>query len=128
MQSNLDPNTHIILSRRRRANARQGKGQTAFRFIAIAVIAVMVSCGAILGTGVGGAVAIYTGLTADLPDPAQLEAQFSATNQEFFETTKIFDRTGQNLLYEVIDPRHGDRQWVSLDAIPAFCKQSAIAN
>ena len=123
-----DPNLHIILSRRRRAHAQQGKGQTAFRFIVIAVIAVVLSCGAIFGTGIGGAVAIYAGLTADLPDPAQLEAQFSAQNQEFFETTKIYDRTGQHLLYEVIDPRHGDRQWVPLASIPAFCRQAVVAN
>lgn len=128
MQSSVDPKTHIILARRRRANAKHGKGQLAFRVIAIVVIAVMISCGAIFGTGIGGAVAIYAGLTADLPDPSQLAAQFSAQNQEFFETTKIFDRTGQNLLYEVIDPRGGDRQWVSLDTIPAFCRQAAIAN
>ncbi len=123
-----DPNLHIILSRRRRAHAKQGKGQTTLRFITIAIIAVVVSCGAILGTGVGGVVALYASLTADLPDPAKLAAQFSAQNQEFFETTKIYDRTGQHLLYEVIDPRHGDRQWVPLASIPEFCRQAVVAN
>ncbi|HHN93419.1 MAG TPA: penicillin-binding protein, partial [Anaerolineae bacterium] len=37
---------------------------------------------------------------------------------ENFETTKIYDRTSQNLLYEVIDPTGGDRTWVPLDQIP----------
>jgi hypothetical protein len=72
-------------------------------------------------------VAAYTALTKDLPDPSQIEALFQRANSEFFETTKIYDRTGKTLLYEVIDPRAGDRQWVALSQIPPLCRQAAIA-
>ena len=123
-----DPNIQVILARRQRVRTKQGKGQTLWRVLVIGVVAILLSCGAIFGTGVGGAVAIYVSLTSDLPDPAQLATRFSAQNQEFFETTKIYDRTGKNLLYEVIDPRGGDRQWVSLDTIPPFCRQAVVAN
>ena len=67
--------------------------------------AVVVAIGLFFSLTVGGAVAAYLGLTADLPDPARIEAQFTNQNQDFFETTKIYDRTGKNLLYEVIDER-----------------------
>jgi penicillin-binding protein 1C len=76
----------------------------------------------------GGAVAYYLDITQDLPDPSQLETHFKqGTSSEFFETTKIYDRTGKVLLYEVIDPRTGDRQWVSLDRIPPDCQHATIA-
>ena len=125
---NHDPKLHIIVARRQRTHAKQGKGQTLFRVIVVVLVAMVVGCGAIFSTGIGGAVAIYLNLTKDLPDPNDLAARFTTQSQEFFETTKIYDRTGKHLLYEVIDPRHGDRQWVSLDKIPPYCRQAVIAN
>ncbi len=125
---NHDPRIHIIIARRQRERAQHGKGQTLFRVTALILIAMAVSCGLIFSTGIGGAIAVYLNLTADLPDPNELAARFTSQNQEFFETTKIYDRTGQHLLYEVIDPRGGDRQWVALDKIPLLCRQAVIAN
>ncbi len=40
----------------------------------------------------------------------------------------IYDRTGKNLLYEVVDESTGDRQWVKLDQIPQSCREATIAN
>lgn len=127
MQSNIDPRIHVLVARRQRVRTKQGKGQMIWRIAAIGLLAVVLSCGVFFATGVGGAVAVYVGLTSDLPDPGDIEAQFTTQSTEFFETTKIYDRTGQHLLYEVIDPRGGDRQWVSLEDIPAYCRQAAIA-
>ena len=68
-------------------------------------------------------------LTADLARSLLRSKRSSPIKiEDFFETTKIYDRTGKNLLYEVIDERTGDRQWVALDQIPEFCRQSTIAN
>ncbi len=117
---NNDPRIPIILNRRQRQRANQGKGQTFIRVAGISLISIVVAIGLFFSLTVGGAVAAYLSLTADLPDPAQIEAQFTNQNQDFFETTKIYDRTGKNLLYEVIDERTGDRQWVALDQIPAI--------
>ncbi len=125
---NHNPQVQVILARRQRQRSKQGKGKTLTRVIVIAIAAIMLSCMLFTTTGIGGVVAVYLSLTSDLPDPAQLAARFTQQNQDFFETTKIYDRTGQRLLYEVIDPRGGDRQWVSLDKIPLQCREAVIAN
>jgi membrane peptidoglycan carboxypeptidase len=125
---NEDPRLQIILARRQRKHHQQGRGKTLTRIIGIALAAMVISCGLLFSTGLGGAVALYLNLTANLPDPSELATRFTQQNQEFFETTKIYDRTGQHLLYEVIDPRAGDRQWVALDQIPPLCQQAIIAN
>ncbi|NTU64291.1 MAG: hypothetical protein HGB05_13040, partial [Chloroflexi bacterium] len=125
---NNDPRIPIILNRRQRKHARQGKGQTFLRVAGISAISIVVAIGLFFSLTVGGAVAAYLSLTADLPDPSQIEAQFTNQNVDFFETTKIYDRTGKNLLYEVIDERTGDRQWVALDQIPELCRQATIAS
>ncbi|MBI4772174.1 MAG: transglycosylase domain-containing protein [Chloroflexi bacterium] len=110
------PSTITILRQRerRRAAARRGS-RAALRWLsgAAASLAVLLA----LLTGVAG-VAIagaYAYFTRDLPDVGQLALAFGPDNNQFFQTTQIFDRTGQHLLYEVIDPRGGDRQWLTLD-------------
>jgi membrane peptidoglycan carboxypeptidase len=125
---NNDPRLQIILNRRQRQRSKQGKGQNFIRIAGISLISVVVAIGLFFSLTVGGVVAAYLSLTADLPDPSQLEAKFTNQNQDFFETTKIYDRTGKNLLYEVVDERTGDRQWVALDQIPEYCRQSTIAD
>ncbi|MBN2854049.1 PBP1A family penicillin-binding protein [Patescibacteria group bacterium] len=54
-----------------------------------------------------------------LPDPNKL------IDRELAQTTKIYDRTGETVLYEI----HGDQQrtLVSLDEIPDYVKWAAIA-
>jgi membrane peptidoglycan carboxypeptidase len=125
---NNDPRIPIILNRRQRQHAKQGKGQSAIRIVGLGLISIVVAIGLFFSLTVGGAVAAYLSLTADLPDPSQIAAQFTNQNQDFFETTKIYDRTGKNLLYEVIDERTGDRQWVALDQIPELCRQATISD
>ena len=74
--------------------------------------------------GVGSVAGVYAYFAQDLPNPEQIE-----TEQEDFETTKIFDRTGEHLLYEVFDPRpyHGDRTYMTLDQIPLLVQQATVA-
>jgi len=122
----------ILVQMRRQRHARRSNGKSNFFSLALKIMALVVVAsisGALMtmGVGVGSAVAAYTALTKDLPDPSQIEARFQRANSEFFETTKIYDRTGKTLLYEVIDPRAGDRQWVALSQIPPLCRQAAIA-
>src|SRR3989338_11320232 len=58
-------------------------------------------------------------ITKDLPNPEILE------NRQIAESTKIFDRTGKILLYEI----HGEekRTIIPFEEIPAFVKQAAVA-
>ncbi|MCK4450576.1 MAG: transglycosylase domain-containing protein, partial [Anaerolineae bacterium] len=76
------------------------------------LVVLFVTTGVVL-SGVGAAAGVYVYFTQDLPEPERIE-----TAEENFETTKIYDRAGQTLLYEVIDPYGGDRTWVTLDQIP----------
>ncbi|MBA3533780.1 MAG: transglycosylase domain-containing protein [Ardenticatenales bacterium] len=63
---------------------------------------------------------IYEG---DLPSPTAVE---DGTAREF-KTTKVYDRTGQHLLWEVYDPRGGNRQVVALEAISPNLINATIA-
>ncbi len=76
-----------------------------------------------LGVGVASAVGIYNYYAKDLPAPGEIAKQ----TQEQFKTTRIFDRTGQVLLYEIIDPTGGNRTVVPLERIPKFCTNATVA-
>jgi len=58
-------------------------------------------------------------LSRDLPNPNQL------INREIVQSTKIYDRTGENILYEI----HGDqkRTLISLSDLPEYVKKAPIA-
>jgi hypothetical protein len=70
---------------------------------------------------VGG---VYAYFAQDLPGAEAIE-----TEQVSFETVKIWDRTGQHLLYEAIDPRpyRGDRTYVTLDQISPYLIEATVA-
>jgi membrane peptidoglycan carboxypeptidase len=72
---------------------------------------------------VGGAMGVYAYFAKDLPDPNQIQIV-----EENFETSLIYDRTGEVLLWEVIDPYGGDRQWIPLEEMPddLICATVAI--
>ncbi len=63
---------------------------------------------------------IYAG---ELPAPSSVA---ESTAREF-KTTKVYDRTGQHLLWEVYDPRGGNRQVVALDSISPNLINATIA-
>ncbi len=119
---------HIIRSRRLRRTRGHGPLVLILQIVVMLVLAMLVASFTGVVAAAGGVAAAYFNLTKDLPDPSQLETRFQqSTSSEFFETTKIYDRTGKVLLYEVIDPRTGDRQWATLDRIPLLCQQATIA-
>lgn len=119
---------YIVHTRRMRRQRGSGPLALVLRLLVVVVLLTTATSVTSVVGAAAGAVTAYLNLTQDLPDPAQLETRFQqTTSTEFFETTKIYDRTGQILLYEVIDPRTGDRQWVTLDRIPLVCQQATIA-
>jgi len=72
----------------------------------------------ILGLGLAGL--IFVGqLAKSLPNPEQL------TNRQINQSTKIYDKTGQVLLYEI----HGEekRTVISFDQIPDYVKKATLA-
>ncbi len=64
---------------------------------------------------------LYHVYSQNLPDPEQIGRYRS------FETTRIYARDGQTLLYELIDPQAGHRTVVAFDRIPQILKDATIA-
>ncbi len=63
----------------------------------------------------------YMTVASTLPDVGDLQTKASQ-----FQTTKILDREG-NLLYEIIDPNAGRRNYVSISDISSFVVAATIA-
>ncbi|MBX3085528.1 MAG: transglycosylase domain-containing protein [Anaerolineae bacterium] len=114
--------TYIIRRRREQrlvqANRRRRRLVTA---ITIAIIVSIVGVLLLGVTGVAAAVGIYMTYARDLPPPSQI-----ADIREEFQTTRIYDRTGQRVIYEVVDP-DGDRQYVPISEIPKTLIEATLA-
>ena len=62
---------------------------------------------------------LFIHYTKDLPRPERF------TERQLFESTKIYDRTGQVLLYEIYGEER--REWASLEKMPKYLQQAVIA-
>ncbi len=114
------PKKVFILHHRRRRK-KGGLGCVARLLVGAATViffATTMTTMAVAGLAIG----VYAYYAKDLPDPEAIE-----TEQEEFETTKIYDRTGQILLYEVFDPKRGDRTYLPLNEIPLHIRQATVA-
>ncbi|MEP7200496.1 MAG: transglycosylase domain-containing protein [Chloroflexota bacterium] len=78
----------------------------------------------LLGGSAASAVVVYTNYASTLPPASEIGRQ----TQQAFKTTKIYDRTGKVLLFEVFDPQGGNRTQVPLDKIPKYFRDAVIAN
>jgi 1A family penicillin-binding protein len=67
------------------------------------------------------ALGTYAYYSRDLPDPAEIGRYRAA------ETTRIYARDGQTLLYELVDPRGDRRTVVPFERIPQSLKDATIA-
>lgn len=114
----------VMITRRRRRRLKEQKPKIALYaggcLTVIALIVVIFVVGNVVAA-VGSTYAVYESFAQQLPDPTAIE-----TEQEDFETTKIYDRTGQVLMYEIFDPYRGDRNYVQLTEIPEFCREAVI--
>ena len=114
---------YVILQRRQRRRAEERTGVS--QLLRVLGVMLLVALAVVVGTfasGVSAAAGAYSYFTRDLPEPEQIEAA-----EDNFETTKIYDRAGQILLYEVIDPQGGDRTWVTLDQMPEHLTCATVA-
>ncbi len=105
----------VMITRRRRRRITEQKPKIFLSLLSLIIVVAAIAFAAILINflvSIGAAYALYDSFARQLPDPASIE-----TEQEDFETTKIFDRTGQVLLYEIFDPLWGDRNYVILNDI-----------
>jgi len=114
-----------ILMRRQRHRSKlksRGPAHIWLRLALGALAASAISILLVILTSFGAVAGVYAYFAQGLPDPSAIE-----TAQETFETTKIYDRTGKHLLYEIFDPRRGDRTIVPLEEIPLYLRQATIA-
>jgi membrane peptidoglycan carboxypeptidase len=107
--------------KRRRMQERTGASQV-FRVIGVVLMVLFIITTGAFVSSVSAVAGAYSYFTQDLPEPEEIEAA-----EQNFETTKIYDRTGQTLIYEVIDPTGGDRTWVTLDQIPEHLICATVA-
>ncbi len=107
--------------RARRRQLRTGINQ-AMRWLGIAALSVVGVLLLSVAMSVGSAVSAYAYYAQQLPEPGAIRVA-----EEDFETTRLYDRTGRVLLYEIIDPLGGDRTWVELAEIPEELRQATIA-
>jgi 1A family penicillin-binding protein len=123
----LDRHDYILIARRKRSRAETNRprpwlwlGQS----IGVVLLVLVGSAGLVTALGVMTVAGIYRTYAAQLPDANVIETQ-----QEEFETVRIFDRSGQHLLYESVDPRpfRGDRRYKPLNQLPSLVYQASIA-
>lgn len=117
---------HILIKRRRRDRRWQHRPRPLLRLAqALAVIlSVVVGLNALMvGSAVGAVAGVYTFFARDLPDASAIE-----TEQVEFETVRIYDRTGQHLLYESFDPRpfRGDRTYLPLEEMSSWVISATV--
>ncbi|MGD9001238.1 MAG: transglycosylase domain-containing protein [Anaerolineae bacterium] len=115
---------YIALRRHQRRRTRDRTGiHQVLRILGILLLAVLITISASVVGAVGAVTSAYSYFTRDLPEPHQIEAA-----EENFETTEIYDRTGQHIIARVIDPTGGERTWVYLDQLPDHLINATVAS
>ncbi len=115
--------TRIARHRRHRRKRQRSHAPGVLRWIgaALAGLAGVVLLGTLAALGLF--TVIYNHYAAELPPPENIVA----AQEEAFLTSVLYDRTGQTVLYEVIDPTGGDRRWISIDQIPRYFLDATVA-
>ncbi len=123
----LNRHDRIVMHRRKRARAVTNRPRPWFwvgQGVAALLLAVFLSVAGVVGVGAAAVFGVYTFYAQQLPDASVIEQE-----QDEFETVRIYDRTGQHLLYESVDPRpfRGDRTYIPLGEMSPAVVQAAVA-
>jgi len=122
----------IVIDRERKRKRDRTGLSLVIRLLGLIVLIATLAAVISVGMGAGAAAAAYTTITENLPTPEEVETASVQT----FETTKIFawgsdeDGDGQRdpvLIYEVIDPNAGDRNWVPLSDMAEYIICGTVA-
>ena len=95
----------------------------ALRFAIGAMAVLLLTFVGMVAVGAAGLFGVYAYYTQSLPTAEEI----SQASVDTFETTRIYDRTGQVLLYEIIPPNGGRRTWITLDRVPTYLRDATIA-
>lgn len=116
----------VLRAARHRRHRRQAQALTAPRVLRWGLALILALAGVAALVLVSGAllsVAVYRHYARELPPAAGI----IAAEEEAFLTSVLYDRAGQTVIYEVIDPLGGDRRWIAIDAIPEYFLQATVA-
>ena len=128
MGRHLDRHDQVLMARRRTAagcvNNRPRWGSASARRCWSSLIVTVVLAVTVTGVVAATVMGVYNEYAAQLPDVGVIEQE-----QDQFQTVRIYDRTGKNLLYESVDPRPfgGDRRFMALDKMSPWVWQAAVA-
>ncbi|NJL92967.1 MAG: hypothetical protein HC915_04220 [Anaerolineae bacterium] len=81
----------------------------------VLLLGVFVITGVMLGT--------YFYYARELPPPSAI----AQVQDQAYVTTVLYDRTGQQVLYEIVPPEEGDRQRVALSDLPPYVLSATVA-
>jgi penicillin-binding protein 1C len=107
-----------------RAPSKKRKPRTVGSLVARVFFGFAIAVFVLFFVGVIGGTAAYIALSADIPDPNQLEAR-----QSTFASTKVYDSKG-NLIVELTDPTNpvaGRRTYVPLNQISPWLIKATLA-
>jgi membrane peptidoglycan carboxypeptidase len=115
------PTDVVRFRRQTRSKGAPSSGRTLFVFLAI--IALLLSASVVI------AALIFANLTSGLPQVESIERAFQAPRGGAFQPVRVYDRSGEILLLEILNPAAEERRWISLDdiSIPDHVFQSTIA-
>ena len=99
------------------------KSKPAFQWLSILLLGLVLGGVLLIALGVGGAFAVYAYYSEQLPSAEE----FGQTATSSYQTTKVYDRTGEKLLYEIVPPEEGARTAVPLHQIPEQLRYATIA-
>ncbi len=117
----------ILMARRRRQRAENARPRVWLRLgqmLLIIVLGVSVTAAAASSVVAATVFGVYNEYASQLPDVNLIEQR-----QDQFQTVRIYDRTGTQLLYESVDPRPfgGDRRFITLDKMSPSVWEAAVA-
>ena len=115
------PTDVVRFRRQARSKGAPSSGRTLF--VVLVVTALLVSIFVVI------AALIFANLTSGLPQVESIENGFRAPYGDSFQPVQVYDRSGEVLLLEILNPTAEVRRWVSLDdvSIPDHVFQATIA-
>jgi len=116
---------HVARVARQRRRRRQHQGVSAPQVIKwiLAVLVALLGLLLVLTVVLAGVLLIvYRYYASQLPSPDEIVK----ARDDAALTSELYDRTGQTVIYEVIDPS-GDRRWIDLDSVPQYFVDATVA-
>ncbi len=92
--------------------------------LVVGLLALLLSSVLLAAAAVGaGVLGVYYTFVRELPSADE----FSQRTMEAWQSTRVYDRTGQHLLYEIMPVDGGLRTWVPLESIPEYLRNATVA-